>query len=86
MVKKAKKERKASRYMDYPDSKLYRGGCKVAWHYYAAESDAKECAKAAMHNAKLQAADGYDFGYCSPGSIRLMEAGEYKGLYEVCLP
>ncbi len=92
MAKKAK----ASEYRPYPTPVKQRGGCKVSWNYYSNEDDAKKCSEAAHHNGKLQAARGYDFGYCSPGEIRKMAPGalykefgkdlEVGGLFEVCLP
>jgi len=59
-----------------------RVGCKVSWNYYDKLADAEACSKAAIHNAEIQESLGYDFGYCSPGSIRQRENGQY----EVCLP
>ena len=92
MAKKAK----ASKYLPYPTPVKQRGGCKVSWNYYDNEDDAKACSDAARRNAQLQAALGYDFGYCAPGSIEkkkpdaiYKEFGkdlEVGGLFEVCLP
>ena len=83
---KAKKQARPQ-YMDYPKHQAYRGGCKVAWNYYTSKADADLCAVAARHNAILQRNEGFDFGYCEPGSIRhCTQAGEYHGMYEVCLP
>jgi len=58
-----------------------RGGCKVRWMTFATEADAKACAKVAVQEAQRKADDGYDFGYCSPGSITKTEEG-----WEVCIP
>ena len=75
-------------YWPYPSTDSLRVGCKVGWRYYDREIDAKYCAKAAVHNAKIKSELGYDFGYCSPGSIRKIDAdgSEYAGMYEVCIP
>lgn len=72
----------------YPEPANFRSGIKVSWNYYKTHAEAEVCAKAAKHNAQIQLSRGYDFGYCSPGSIYLQPetAGEYAGLYEVCLP
>jgi len=72
----------------YPEPKTFRSGIKVSWNYYETYEEAEVCAKAARHNAQIQLSQGYDFGYCSPGSIDLQPAtaGEYANLYEVCLP
>lgn len=74
------------RYMQYPPTDVYRSGCKVGWRYYKDSADAKKCSTAAAHNAELDAAEGYDFGFCAPGSIVKIEEGEYAGMYEVCIP
>lgn len=58
-----------------------RSGCKVGWYYYADEATAQRAAKIARHNAAIDAGQGYDFGYCSPGSVRKMQ----DGTYEVCV-
>lgn len=69
-----------------PESVKSRAGCKVTWQYYSDKAIAEEASKVAMHNAAIDASLGYDFGYCAPGSIRLIgnEWPEYQGLYEVC--
>jgi len=75
--------------MKYPNPVATRNGHKVSWNYYRTKDEAEECAKAAYHNSFIAESEGYDFGYCSPGSIRLMmpeNSKEYAGLYEVCLP
>jgi hypothetical protein len=49
--------------------------------------DAKACARAAKQNAVIKLGLGYDFGFCSPGSIRRMDEGsDYEGKFEVCIP
>lgn len=74
-------------YKHYPTPVKFRSGCKVSWKYYTTREEAEEAAKAARHNAEIQWSLGYDFGYCSPGSITEVKAEcEYKGLYEVCIP
>lgn len=79
-------------WMDYPEPTAVRGGCKVSWNYYRARREANICAKAAKHNAQIALADGFDFGYCAPGSIRKVPEGvrhnniDLGGMYEVCLP
>lgn len=85
-----------TKYLPYPEPVTSRSGCKVSWNYYVTEDDANACSKAAIHNAKLDRAQGYDFGYCAPGQVvkmasdaRYRELGkvlEVGGLYEVCLP
>lgn len=74
------------RYMQYPQEDDRRSGCKVSWNYYRDKAKAEECAKAAVHNARLQEQAGYDFGYCAPGSIEQIKKGDRAGMYEVCLP
>ncbi len=72
-------------YKTMPKSVDFRVGCKVQWQYYATEEEAKAASEIARHNSEIDRSLGYDFGYCSPGSIYLvMEEGRYKGLYEVC--
>ena len=74
-------------YKPYPEPDGIRVGCKVMWNYYRDRKAAEECSKAAEYNAHIQRDLGYDFGYCSPGSIRTAhESSEYAGMWEVCLP
>lgn len=70
----------------YPKSADEYQGCKVGWLYYTNESDAKAASAAAIHNAAIKESQGYDFGFQSPGSIKLVNQGEYAGLYSVCIP
>ena len=72
---------------DYPAPQDRRIGIKVRWFYYAEEEDAKKAAEVARREAPVREAQGYDFGYQSPGSItKVMGASQYAGLWEVCLP
>jgi hypothetical protein len=79
-------------YAVYPSTPNIRVGCKVGWRYYDRMIDAKRCAEAAKKNAAIQMAQGYDFGYCMPGSIRKVPtdaddvANDYAGKFEVCIP
>lgn len=66
----------------YPEPDRTRSGNKVAFNYYKSKADAETCAKAAVHNAAIREAQGYDFGYMSPGAIT--EAKD--GMFEVVLP
>jgi hypothetical protein len=71
----------------YPTAQQYRSGIKVAWNYYAEKADAEKCSELAKRRAAHYREQGYDFGYCSPGSIELQgDKGFYPGLYEVCIP
>lgn len=95
---KAKKE---SPYLPMPKAVAIRTGCKVGWRYYLDEATAREAAIAAAHNGRYDASRGYDFGYCSPGSVERthsswieklnFESEEIKqqalehGLWEVCI-
>ena len=84
MTKRAKRKPDFD-WKSYPDPDKTRCGIKVTWNYYKDRAQAEECAKAAKHNAVRQMELGYDFGYCSPGTIHAGN-GEYAGLWEVCLP
>jgi hypothetical protein len=94
------KAKQASPYLPMPKSVAMRSGCKVGWRYYLDEETAREAGKAARHNGQVDAARGYDFGYCAPGSVERahgswieklnFESEEIKqqaleqGLWEVC--
>lgn len=81
MAKKAKAVSQVEwRY--YPEAVNQVTGCKVGWRFYRDEDLAKTCSEAARHNAKIQQAAGYDFGYCSPGSIERTN----DGMFKVCIP
>ena len=86
----AKPRKKKYDYRPYPKHDGLRSGCKVGWYYYRKREDAEKASEAARHNAAIQWELGYDFGYCSPGSIMLVEPGrgpqEYLGMWEVCRP
>lgn len=61
-------------------------GCKVSWNFYRDKKVAETAAKIAGHNAKLDEALGYDFGFQMPGAIELVKAGEHAGMYRVTCP
>ena len=65
----------------YPKALFTRGGCKVSWMYFADREDAEKASEVARKEAVFVSNLGYDFGYCSPGSIT-----ETKDGYEVCIP
>lgn len=72
-------------YKPYPKPAEYRSGIKVSWHYYRTEAEAQACAEIARHNGQVDRANGYDHGYCSPGTI--YGPGKqlfYPDLWEVC--
>lgn len=75
-------------YKPYPRHLHRITGCKVSWLYFDNEEDAKSCSKIATHNARINESLGYDFGYCSPGSISNPgQRGELRfgHLWEVCI-
>lgn len=69
-------------YKPYPPTEDIRSGCKVGWRRYTKKADAKACAEAAKHNAAIDRDLGYDFGFCTPGSIETLKDGRF----EVCIP
>jgi hypothetical protein len=74
------------KYRQLPKSVDLRVGCKVSWHYYATEEEAKRAAEIAKHNAIIDAGRGYDFGYCMPGEIRPPRPDViHPDLWEVCV-
>lgn len=82
--------KRQSPYMPMPTPVETRCGCKVSWYYYADEATAREAGKAARHNGEYDASRGYDFGYCSPGSVIFIDPerspkSPHKGLWEVCV-
>jgi hypothetical protein len=82
-----KPRKKKIDYKSYPKADGLRSGCKVCWHYYRSREDAEAASIAAKHNAAIQWSLGYDFGYCSPGSIEpAQKNSEWAGMWEVCLP
>ena len=58
-----------------------RGGCKVGWATYATQEEADDVSAWANKEGHRKSRLGYDFGYCSPGTIEKVPDG-----YEVCLP
>ena len=57
-----------------------RNGCKVHWFIFPTEELARECQKWALVECEIRERQGYDSGYCSPGSIAKVEDG-----FEVCI-
>lgn len=78
------------KWIQYPPTDDFRTGCKVGWRTYKTKAEALACQKAALNNAQIQRAGGYDFGYCSPGSIDevkgIGEGREGTTMFEVCIP
>lgn len=75
------------RRFDYPEPVDHRTGCKVSWNYYATEQDALKASEVAKAEGQYQLGQGYDFGYCWPGTIYGPEQQNWKpGLWEVCIP
>jgi len=69
-------------YASYPKNPVsQRQGCKVGWLIYATIEEAKACSVEAIYEGHKRAEQGYDFGYCAPGSITKVETG-----WEVCIP
>lgn len=66
------------RYMTYPSAQNVEHGCKVSWRTYTDQHDAETCAEAAKHNARLDEALGYDFGFAIPGEIKETEDGRFR--------
>lgn len=63
-------------YMRIPSNHVsYQAGCKVSWYVFSTEAEAIEAAKVAKHNAKIDEANGYDFGFQIPGEIRQVHNG-----------
>jgi len=80
-------------YQPYPKPDAVRSGAKVSWNYYRSPADAVKAAEAARYNAKIKEQQGYDFGYCTPGTTKVMPADtkldtgvRIGGMVEVCLP
>jgi hypothetical protein len=62
-------------------------GCKVHWNYYQTSEDAQKAAEMAAIEAADLEKQGFDWGYQSPGHIRLpTEQDFHPGFYEVCIP
>jgi hypothetical protein len=71
---------------EYPKAQARRTGGKVSWLYYKTLRTALKASKIARDDADRQAEMGYDFGFCTPGHVELVEKGEHAGLYEVTIP
>lgn len=70
----------------YPEPVATRTGSKVSWNYYEDKATAEVCSIAAKKEGGRLTYQGYDFGFCCPGSVVLVREGEHVGKYEVCLP
>lgn len=63
---------------EYPKPVRERQGCKVGWYIYDKKSDAAKAAKKAKAEASRMSAQGYDFGFSTPGEIRELKSGEFE--------
>ena len=72
----------SGKYKEYPEHTVKREGCKVSWYNFATKQLANKASKVALHNAKIRASQGFDFGYCYPSNI----TEEKDGTYTVCVP
>lgn len=72
--------------MNYSKAVTQRSGAKVGWLYYRTEAEAERASRLAEKEASRKAAQGYDFGFLSPGSIHHCDKGEYAGLWQVVIP
>jgi hypothetical protein len=75
MAKAKKKTAVLQQPFPVPAPVQMRGGCKVSWYYYPTKEEALRCSEWAKVEAEKMWAEGYDFGYCSPGSIVQKEPG-----------
>jgi hypothetical protein len=73
-----KKIKDADKAATYPPALRIESGCKVGWHIYATEEEAVQCAASARINAQRMAAQGYDFGYLSPGDYTRDRDGNFR--------
>jgi gamma-glutamylcyclotransferase (GGCT)/AIG2-like uncharacterized protein YtfP len=62
------------------------GGCKVGWHFYDDYDEAVVASKEARERAVIKAYQGYDFGYCYPGSIQECKGEDGSVLWAVTVP
>lgn len=66
-------------------------GGRVSWHFYRTKVAAIAAGERAKRAAERRRAKGYDFGFCSPGSVEFLDPKDhptsiYRGLYRVCVP
>lgn len=73
---------KTKKSFEYPKPLSERSGSKVGWKMYATKKEADVAAAVARKHAIEREAHGYDFGFCSPGSITKLD----DGTYGVCVP
>lgn len=67
----------SSGYREYPTYLDVDYGNKVTWLRFENRKLAEQAAKAAVHNALLDAALGYDFGFLQPGTISENDDGTF---------
>lgn len=70
---------------EYPEGGEYEGGCKVAWLTYSDKASADRASEIALRNATIREAQGFDFGYCAPGSIDTFQKDGVP-MFRVCIP
>ena len=71
--------------LDYPLEDGIETGYKVSWLFYENENKAKLCSEIAKYNAYLKSQQGYDFGYCYPSHIEVVETDGDK-MFKVTIP
>lgn len=60
-------------------------GCRVGWHYYDDEAEARDAAAKARAEADLMVTQGYDFGYVYPGGVERVDV-DGATLFKVVVP
>ena len=75
-------EARIAKFEPCPVSVRSRTGNKVSWFYYATLEQAQIASQWAAAQAEWYWQLGFDYGYCSPGSIRETD----DQLFEVCFP
>ena len=72
-----------STFIEYPECDDKTSGCRVGARYYRDRDAAIQCSVAAEQNGRALEADGHDFGFVQPGTLRWYEP---KQMWEVAVP
>ena len=64
-----------------PKSIKVQAGCKVSWHFFATEEEAKVASEHAKLEAEYYSYLGYDYGYYSGGEISECADGTWSVVF-----
>jgi bifunctional DNA-binding transcriptional regulator/antitoxin component of YhaV-PrlF toxin-antitoxin module len=86
LLKKVNRKMTKAKRVALPKPFAQRTGAKVGWEYYLTETDARANLPRITKEARRKGREGYDFGYCCPGTIERREMPDKGWSSEIWFP